>query len=119
MDTALSGRTILVVEDEPLIALDIANGFQRAGATVSVARSLADARTLIEHSGICAAILDFGLRDGNASELCVRLNQKHVPFVLHSGYAYTGLACTPDAVVPKPATPDALVEVITQLLGRY
>ena len=31
---SLSGRTILVVEDEPLIALDIVDGLKAAGATV-------------------------------------------------------------------------------------
>ena len=90
MDTSLSGRTVLIVEDEPLIALDIVNGFKRAGAAVAFARSLADARSRVEHGGICAAIVDFGLGDGDANELCVQLSQKHVPFVLHSGYTHTG-----------------------------
>jgi DNA-binding response OmpR family regulator len=118
MDTSLTNRTILVVEDEPLIALDIANGFQAAGAEVALARSLADARKLFERDGICAAIVDFGLGDGDANELCERLNQKHVPYVLHSGYAHTGLASKPAAVIPKPASPDALVAAVCQLLGR-
>jgi DNA-binding response OmpR family regulator len=118
MDTDLSGRTILVVEDEPLITIDIVNSFQRAGAAVAVARSVADARKLVEHSAICAAIVDFGLGDGNADELCVRLNQKHVPFVLYSGYTQAGITCAPAAVVPKPAGGEKLVEVVSQLLGR-
>ena len=29
----LAGRSVLIVEDEPLIALDIAEGFRRAGAS--------------------------------------------------------------------------------------
>jgi DNA-binding response OmpR family regulator len=118
MDTTLSGRTVLVVEDEPLIALDIVTSFERAGAAVAVARSLADARDLVEHNGICAAIVDFGLGDGDANVLCERLAQKHVPFVLHSGYSQTGTACAPAAVVPKPASPDKLVEAVGRLLGR-
>lgn len=118
MDTSLSGRTILVVEDEPLIALDIVNGFLSAGAKVSVARSLADARTLVEDGGICAAIVDFGLGDGDANDLCERLNEKRVPFVLHSGYDHTGTACASAAVIPKPAATGKLVEAVSQLLGR-
>ena len=114
----LSGRTILIVEDEPLIALDIESGFQRSGATVVVARSLADARNLIEHGGICAAIVDFGLGDHDANDLCARLKRQHVPFVLHSGYSHTGMACEPAAVIPKPASPERLVEAVSQLLGR-
>ena len=118
MGTSLSGHTILVVEDEVLIALDIVNGFQRAGAAVAVARSLADARSLVERNDICAAVVDFGLRDGDANGLCARLHQKHVPFVLHSGYSHAGIACAPAVVIPKPASPDRLVDAIGLLLGR-
>ena len=90
--TNLDGRTILIIEDEPLIAIDIADAFERVGATVAVAHSLAEARTLEEGVIICAAIIDFGLRDGDANDLCLRLQQKGVPFVLHSGYDHRGLA---------------------------
>jgi DNA-binding response OmpR family regulator len=38
--TSLAGRSILVVEDEPLIALAIADAFTRAGARVVQVRSL-------------------------------------------------------------------------------
>jgi DNA-binding response OmpR family regulator len=118
MDTTLSGRTILVVEDEILIALDIATTFERAGADVALAHSLAEARDLVEHKGLSAAIVDFGLGDGYADELCSQLNQKHVPIVLHSGYAHSGIACAPAAVVPKPANPEKLVDTVGHLLGR-
>jgi hypothetical protein len=40
----LDGRSILVVEDEPLIAIDIADALEKAGA--SVARELAAAGTI-------------------------------------------------------------------------
>jgi DNA-binding response OmpR family regulator len=116
MSTSLSGRTILIVEDEPLIAIDIIDCFERAGASVAVAGSLAVARDLVDGHGICAAIVDFGLSDGNASQLCELLNQRHVPFVLHSGYA--GIACEPTAVIPKPAHPKTLVDAVGHLLGR-
>jgi hypothetical protein len=32
---SFAGRTLLIVEDEPLIALDVANTFENAGAKVS------------------------------------------------------------------------------------
>jgi DNA-binding response OmpR family regulator len=72
MDTSLSGRIILVAEDEPLIAFDIATSFQRAGADVAVVRSMKDALGLVECAGISAAIVDFGLVDGDANALCLR-----------------------------------------------
>jgi DNA-binding response OmpR family regulator len=118
MDTSLSGRTILVVEDEPLIALDIERSFRRVGADVPVARSLTDAFGLLERTGISAAIVDFGLVDGDADELCLRLNEKQVPFVLHSGYTHSGTACAPGIQISKPARPDELIGAVHQLLGR-
>jgi hypothetical protein len=35
--TSLAGRSILIVEDEALIALDISCAFERAGAVVKIA----------------------------------------------------------------------------------
>ena len=35
MDRPLAGRSILVVEDEPVIALDIVMAFEKAGAQVT------------------------------------------------------------------------------------
>jgi DNA-binding response OmpR family regulator len=119
MDAVLSGRTILIVEDEPLIALCIVDIFRAAGASIEVAPSLAAAQELVENYSISAAVVDFGLGDGDAHELCDQLNHKHVPFVLHSAYLASGICCVPDAVVPKPADPKKLVEAVGHLLGRH
>ena len=118
MGTSLSGRNILIVEDEPLIALCIVDIFRAAGASTEVARSLAAAQELVEGHSISAAVVDFGLGDGDANELCTQLNHMHVPFVLHSGYIAPDISCAPDAVVPKPADPKKLVDAVGHLLGR-
>lgn len=47
----LSGRTILVIEDEPLIALDIIETFQGANARVEVAASRAAAQPRVRECG--------------------------------------------------------------------
>ena len=59
---SLAGRLILICEDEPLIALDIANAFTNEGARVVTARSLRDALVAVENSGLSAAILDHALK---------------------------------------------------------
>jgi CheY-like chemotaxis protein len=52
-------RRILVVEDEPLIALELASIFESAGATViSPASSLTAARELLKNQTPDAALLD-------------------------------------------------------------
>lgn len=118
MGTALSGRTVLIVEDEPIIALDISASFLRVGATVVIAHSLVEAKQAVVRDDICTAIVDFGLKDGDADWLCKQLNDKDVPFVLYSGYDHPKVTCKPSAVIPKPASGDRLVETVCHLLGR-
>ena len=110
--TSFAGRSILVVEDEPLIALDVSLAFENVGAVVLTARTLAAALLLVEHGGLSAAVLDFGLGDGDADALCSRLDQRRIPFILHSGYSHHGPACINGIVVPKPAGTATLVSTL-------
>ena len=112
----LAGRSILIVEDEPLIAIEIVKAFEGAGALVESARTIAEAKRLVERGGISAAVVDFGLGDGDADWLCERLTRGNIPFVLHSGYSHLGEACRSGIVVPKPADPIALVGVLAKAL---
>jgi CheY-like chemotaxis protein len=114
--TNLGGHSILIVEDEVLIALDIVEAFEKAGAVVLAARSLAEARRLVEHDGLSAAILDFGLGDDDASALCLRLEERRIPFILHSGYSHHGPACRNGIAIRKPASPATLIETVVGLL---
>jgi DNA-binding response OmpR family regulator len=113
---ALAGHTILVVEDEPLIALAIVEDFKAAGASVHTAYDLCDGLRLADHPDLSAAVVDFGLSDGKGSALCERLNERQVPFVLHTGYTHVHEACRSGIVVPKPAAPGQLVSEVERLL---
>lgn len=112
----LSGCTVLVVEDEPLIALDIVEAMRTAGASVLTAHRLVDGLRLAGHPDLSAAVVDFGLSDGVGTELCERLNQRGVPFVLHSGYQHVHESCRSGTVVPKPASPYELVSAVEGLV---
>jgi DNA-binding response OmpR family regulator len=115
---SLVGRSILIVEDEWLIALDVVSAFQDAGAVTFSARSLADAIRLVEHEGLSAAVLDFGLGDGDADAVCARLDERRIPFILHSGYTRHGPACGRGIVIPKPASPETLIDTVVGLLRQ-
>ena len=52
----LSGRSILIVEDEALVALDIAMEFEKLGAVVVQTQTLKQATDLVEADGLSAAI---------------------------------------------------------------
>ena len=47
-----------MVDDEPLVALDIAQCLQSEGASVQTAHCLADGLRLAEHHDLSAAVLD-------------------------------------------------------------
>lgn len=85
--TSLAGYSILICEDEPLIALGIADAFTGAGARVVTARSIASALIAVENEVPLAVILDHALSDGESSQLCTRLKERNIPYVHHSGYS--------------------------------
>jgi DNA-binding response OmpR family regulator len=116
---ALRGRSILVVEDEPLIGMNIRTALEDAGATVTATTTVRHALILIEHDGLSAAIMDHALTDGDSTELCVRLSARGIPYVSFSGFDPVKGA-SPDAPhVSKPATMDVLLSTLAGLLvGR-
>jgi DNA-binding response OmpR family regulator len=115
---SLAGRSILICEDEPLIAIDIANAFTEVGARAVTVRSLREALIAVEDGTLSAAILDHALGDGDSSQLCTRLKERNIPFVLYSGYSQLDGVCGEAVHVPKPATPALLVTTVEGLLRR-
>lgn len=113
----LLGRSILIVEDEPLIALDIAQAFEDAGAEIVVTSTLHHALVLVEHDGLSGAVLDHALHDGDSSPLCQRLDQRRLPFVIYSGLGKLHGACAKGVQVAKPEDPKALVVIIANLIS--
>ena len=103
--TVLAGRCILVVEDEPLISLDIAARLQGAGARVISASHLEKALGLAECPDLAAGVLDFDLGKTDSTAVCWQLVDRRVPFVFHSGRIYNAFRQWPRApVVLKPMT---------------
>src|SRR5690349_5978309 len=47
-----------------------------------------------------------------AARMAMRLIQREIPFILHSGYEYVSDACHGGIVVPKPAKPEVLIEAL-------
>jgi DNA-binding response OmpR family regulator len=113
----IQGRSILIVDDEPLIALELANAFEQAGAQVTMTHTLHQALNLAAADGLSAAILDHKLHDGDTSQLCELLKERGIPFVTYSGYPNAeGQTCEAPHI-SKPADPSVLVTVVTELLA--
>ena len=113
-------RSILVVEDEPLIALDIHQTLAAAGASVLAATSLKDALELIAYADIAAAVLDVSLGDDDCAPVCAALRKRAIPFMFYTGYTKAdALDEWPDApAIGKPAMLDHVVQALVMLTVR-
>ncbi|MEL7198208.1 MAG: response regulator [Pseudomonadota bacterium] len=120
MPPSLKDLSVLVVENEFLLAINLEATMRDAGASkVEMAASLADAERLVEESTFDAAILDIRLMDGDSLPLAQRLIKKGVPVVIHSGHAnHAHTALVPEAVfLPKPSTPTEIVRSVLRARG--
>ncbi len=109
---------ILVLEDEPLVAADIATVIAGGGwEVVGPAGSIQKALTLIEERGCDAAVLDANLRGTSAAPVAEALQMRGIPFIVMSGYANEQLQA-PLAGAPflsKPYNPRDLLALLRSL----
>ncbi len=114
---------ILVVEDELVVALDLAatlrdGGFQVLGPVTTVPAAL----QLLAQQRPDAAVLDVNLRNDLVTPVAHAQRAMHVPFVVVS--AYSRAALQSDEVLSgapkldKPVLPSELVNAVNDLLGR-
>lgn len=83
---------VLVVEDEILIALDLAATLEEAGYRVlGPAPTVAMALSLLGQQRPDAAVLDMSLRDGMVTPVAWLLRRMEVPFVVASAYGRSAL----------------------------
>jgi CheY-like chemotaxis protein len=118
VELPLAGRSILVVEDNPIIAMDVVQGLRDAGASVSEARTLSDALCKVECPVLSAAVLDHALDGDDASQICDRLDQRNIPFVVYSGYDHVEGPCSEGEHVRKPVSPPVLVDAVVNLFRK-
>jgi CheY-like chemotaxis protein len=115
----LRATTILVVEDEFLVAEDIAQLITTCGGlVVGPAASVERAMALLEHDAPHCAIVDAFLQTGDAVPVAGRLRALDVPFVVVTGYDCDrlpeGLRAAP--CIGKPYEPHHLMHAIFRAL---
>ncbi len=117
----LQGTRIIVVEDEPLIALDMESILIAAGCEVAgAAGTLEKAKALVARAEFDAALLDVNLGGDSVGELAAALIQRNVPFAFVTGY---GREALPEGfqdmvAVRKPAGQKELLAVVQRLVSR-
>lgn len=120
-DSMTPPRRILVVEDEPLIAMMLEDFVDAIGHTpAGTADTVASALALIEAGGIDAAIMDVNLRGGEKSwPIADALADRTIPFVLTSGGNGDDIPERHRAAprLDKPFTMEAIAEGLEALPG--
>jgi len=71
---------------------------------------------LAGHPDLSAAVLDYRLGQEDTSAICVRLGQRGVPFMFHSGYDDMREQWPHAVRVPKPASPPELIQAVKEVL---
>ena len=111
----LENQLILIVEDDFLIAMDLAETFREAGAeVVGPAASVNEALELLSRHQISVAVLDVNLGKELSLAVAERLTRDHIPFVYHSGQIpLSGASDWPVApIISKPAIPTVLTAAV-------
>lgn len=120
-DRRLQGARVLIVEDEFLIADDLARTLTRAGAVpIGPAASVQHAKAELSREPVDAAVIDLNLRGDMAFGFAEEVAASKLPCVIVSGY---GRASLPESLgdVPsleKPVSPEKIVAVLAGELGR-
>jgi DNA-binding response OmpR family regulator len=112
--------SVLVVEDEFLVALDLERQLLELGCEVmGPVASMRDARALVAAGAPDLVLLDVALLDGRSAPLAVELRRAGIPFLLITGYGEGHLEdeiFRDAARLDKPCDAGALHAVLGQLL---
>jgi CheY-like chemotaxis protein len=113
----LAGRKVLVVEDEPLVAMMIEDMLTDLGYTVvGPAMQLADGLRLAETAQFDAAVLDINLNGVRSFPVADVLQARGIPFLFATGYGGgEALEGRQEPVIQKPYQMERLAEMLTAL----
>ena len=117
--SALTGKRILVVEDEFLIAAMVEDTLAEAGAVViGPVYKIQDGLLLVQNEAIDAAILDVNINGEPSDAIAAALMARGIPTVLATGYGAAGLKRFQAPVLDKPYTAEALIAALQRAMTR-
>ena len=118
----LRGCKILIVEDEPFIALTLEDMLTDLGCIIAGSVSqVTDALVLIRQGGIDAAVLDVNLGSQKIDPVADELAGIDCPFIFTTGYGREGVPPSHNrrGIVAKPFTSEDLAVALSQeISGR-
>src|SRR5262245_53011489 len=116
---------ILLIEDDAIIRMDLAESLRMAGQEVLEAANAEQALALLGDNPITLALVDLVLPGVDGLKLMDMIHQRHpgLPIILISGYlsqragdAIVGTSGVHTKYFAKPIMPSALVRTVQELL---
>jgi CheY-like chemotaxis protein len=115
----LRGKRVLLVEDEPIIAMSVEDMlFDLGCVVVGPALSATAAEELARNEQLDAALLDINMGDGASFPVASILQGRRIPFSFATGYGRPGVPADLSRVpvLAKPYTKESLAEALRTLL---
>lgn len=108
--TTLSGRRVLIVEDEALVAMLAEDFLLELGAiVVGPAASIDDAIAMIATQEVDAALLDLNIRGVRSDRVAEALRLRGIPIVCATGYGEGAVEFARGAeIIAKPYSKEKL-----------
>lgn len=110
---------VFILEDEPLLAIELEQELESAGFdVVSVAASVRRGLEVVQETPFDVAVLDANLGGEYATPIAEALRANGTPFICISGYARDALpsAFADVRLLSKPFSPKQLVSALTALV---
>ena len=122
MTRHLAGKRVLIVEDDNILAMALAEELAAEGAKViGPAATVTDALDVIERTDLDGAIVDINLRGKAAFPVADALADRHIPFVFATGYLVAGHIPARHADVRrfvKPAAPSVICRALEEAMDE-
>jgi DNA-binding NtrC family response regulator len=118
-EAAPEAACLLLVEDEPLIGLDMHDMLEDAGYHVlGPAATVEEARALIETGDYDLVLLDANMNGEPVDDLAAAITRRAKPFVFVTGYGREALpaAFRQAPLLTKPLLPQAAIRMIEKML---
>lgn len=113
----LGGRTILILEDEPIIGLALEDMLASEGARVLHASRIDEAQDMLGREGVDSAILDVNLHGIPSYPVAARLAERAIPFIFATGYGDRSHPAE-FAGVPTVSKPYSTEEICRALMAQ-
>jgi PAS domain S-box-containing protein len=118
---ALHGKRVMLIEDEPLVLMDMESILIAAGCEIiGPAGTIEEAKRLVAEADCDIALVDVNLSGSPVDELAAALTRRNIPFAFVTGYGREALpqGFREAVMLSKPFNQDDLLAVAGGLLHR-